>query len=256
MPVWFSNMPRVQQALAATIGTWGATALGAALIFCFRSVKKSLMNGLMSFAGGVMIAASFFSLLLPALEMSSPLYVCTGFLLGSGFILGCDWLCENKLPVQYARNRRQTILMTSITLHNIPEGFAVGVAFGALDNVIQSAEWSAAWALAAGIACQNLPEGFAVSAPLMREGANRGKAFFMGQLSGMVEIAAGVTGALLVQQVQVLLPWLLSFAAGAMVCVVVAELIPESRNDGKKASVTLWCMAGFAVMMLLDTVLG
>ena len=231
MPAWFLNMPHALHALLATMVTWGATAIGAALIFGVRCVKNTLMNALMSFAGGIMTAASFFSLLLPALEMSAPLKVCAGFLLGSLFMLSCDWMFENKLSEKHMLNRRRMILITSITLHNIPEGLAVGVAFGSLNNAAQSAELTAAWALTAGIACQNLPEGFAVSAPLVREGVCKRKAFLAGQLSGAVEVAAGMLGVLLVQQVQALLPWLLAFAAGAMVYVVVAELIPVSQDD-------------------------
>ena len=255
MPQWFLNRSGVEQALLATTGTWLATALGAALVFGCRTVKRVFLDLMMSFAGGIMLAASCFSLLLPALEMASPVNVCCGFLLGCCLMLLCDGICARLLANQNDR-RRQILLITSITLHNIPEGLAIGVAFGSANLVIPGGQMSAACALAAGIACQNLPEGFAVSGPLMREGMGKGKAFVIGQLSGVVEIAAGVLGAILVQQASVLLPWLLAFAAGAMVYVVVGELIPESQQNGHKALMTCSCMVGFAVMMLLDTLLG
>lgn len=255
MPEWFLNMSPVLQAVLATCCTWGATTMGAALIFGFKYVNKTLFDALMSGAAGIMLAASVFSLLLPALGMAHPICVCAAFLLGGVFMLCCDRLLERRICRNDAR-RRQVMLIASITLHNIPEGFVIGVMFGSLGIAAQKESIAGAMALTAGIACQNLPEGFAVSAPLLREGTSKRKAFFMGQLSGMVEIAAGLTGAVLVQMVSTLLPWMLSIAAGAMVYVVTAELIPESMKNGVKRMMTFCCMAGFAVMMLLDTIMG
>ena len=256
MPEWFLNRNGLTQTLIATLCTWGATALGAALIFGVKSVRRALFDGMMSFAGGIMLAAALFSLLLPAFEMAQPVQVCTGFMMGCGFMLLCDGICERHVHNREAKEHRKILLIASITLHNIPEGLAVGVAFGSVQNAAQIGQVAAACTLAAGIACQNLPEGFAVSAPLVREGMSKKKAFFFGQLSGMVEVIAGILGAELVVQMRMLLPWMLSCSAGAMIYVVIAELIPESQRSGHKKWMTSCCMSGFAVMMLLDTLLG
>ena len=262
MPDWFLNMPHVLQAMLATVFTWAMTAAGAAMVFCFRRVSRTALDGMMSFSGGVMLAASFYSLLLPAMEMAetlqmnSALTISLGFLLGGAFMLLCDGMCACKLQGMNDIGRRRTMLMTSITMHNIPEGLAIGVAFGALDYGLPGAELAAACMLAMGIAFQNLPEGLAVSAPLLRDGASKSKAFFMGQLSGIVEIFAGALGAMLVLRVRMLLPALLAFAAGAMVYVAAAELIPESRKNMRKTLISLCFLLGFVVMMALDMALG
>ena len=256
-------------ALAATLGTWLVTALGAAMVVFFRSPSPKAMNMMMGFASGVMIAASFWSLLQPAIEQAEAagnpawLVATLGFLTGAVFM----W-CSDKV-VTYARNRadggqpnerinRILMLVLSITLHNIPEGLAVGVAFGALGNGFSPEGLMGAATVALGIGLQNFPEGAAVSLPLRREGYSRSRAFLLGQASGMVEPIAGVLGAILVVYVQTLLPFALSFAAGAMVLVAVHELIPECqrhRNDCPYLS-TMGIVCGFAVMMLLDVALG
>lgn len=257
MTEWFLNRNGLTQTLIATLCTWGATALGAALIFGVKSVRRALFDGMMSFAGGIMLSAALFSLLLPAFEMAQPVQVCTGFMMGCGFMLLCDWICERHIIYgKQGKDHRNILLIASITLHNIPEGLAIGVAFGTAQNAAQIGQVAAACTLAVGIACQNLPEGFAVSAPLVREGMSKKKAFFFGQLSGMVEVIAGILGAELVVQMQMLLPWMLSCSAGAMIYVVIAELIPESQRSGHKKLMTSCCMGGFTVMMLLDTLLG
>lgn len=256
-------------ALLATLGTWLVTALGAATVVFFKSPSPKAMNMMMGFASGVMIAASFWSLLQPAIEQAETagdpawLVATLGFLIGAFFMWGSDKV------VTYARNRadggqpnerinRILMLVLSITLHNIPEGLAVGVAFGALGNGFSPEALMGAATVAFGIGLQNFPEGAAVSLPLRREGYSRGRAFLLGQASGMVEPIAGVLGAILVVYVQALLPFALSFAAGAMVLVAVHELIPECqrhRSDCPYLS-TMGIVCGFAVMMLLDVALG
>lgn len=260
----------VYMALAATLGTWFLTALGAGLVVFFTSPNPKLMNMMLGFAAGVMIAASFWSLLNPAIlraeELGQPawLVATVGFLLGAVFM----WLSDK--VVSFARSRenaalggpeqrinRVIMLILSITLHNIPEGLAVGVAFGALRFGGPEGLLGAV-SVAVGIGLQNFPEGAAVSLPLRREGYSRRKSFFLGQASGMVEPAAGLLGALLVTHVQTLLPLALSFAAGAMILVAVHELIPESQRgkDAQPYTATMGIVLGFAAMMLLDVMLG
>lgn len=262
----------VAMALAATLGTWAVTALGAATVLFFRSPKPRTMNFLLGFAAGVMIAASFWSLLQPAIAraeaagQSAWLVASAGFLLGAGFMWAADQI------VSFARTRltgpqsrpnlrinRIIMLVLSITLHNIPEGLAVGVAFGALQNGSFTPEaLMGAVSVAVGIGLQNFPEGAAVSLPLRREGCARRKSFFLGQASGMVEPVAGVLGALLVVHVEAMLPYALSFAAGAMILVAVHELIPECQRcrQTQPYSATMGIILGFAAMMLLDVMLG
>ncbi|MBR1989333.1 MAG: ZIP family metal transporter [Firmicutes bacterium] len=263
----------VLMALAATLGTWFVTAMGAATVVFFKSPNPRLLNLMLGFAAGVMVAASFWSLLQPAIERAeaaggTPAYITAtgGFLTGALFM----WISDKIVSRARARTdilpgssqqklNRVIMLILSITLHNIPEGLAVGVAFGVLQGSGYSAEaLMGAVTMAIGIGLQNFPEGAAVSIPLRREGFSRRRSFFMGQLSGMVEPAAGVLGALLVTHVTAILPFALSFAAGAMVLVAVHELIPEcQRNQDKQPySATMGIMAGFAVMMLLDVMLG
>ena len=257
-------------AFLATLFTWGVTALGAALVFFFKSINKKLLNSMLGFASGVMIAASFWSLLKPAIDMASSMGenpvkpALIGFLGGGAFLLIVDRILphlHNGLAVNQAEGiktswQRSILLVMAITLHNIPEGLAVGVAFGALGLAGSPATFGASVALAIGIGIQNFPEGAAVSIPLRREGMSRGKSFFFGQISGVVEPIAAVLGALLVVNVQPILPYALAFAAGAMIYVVVEELIPESQQHGHSDFSTIGAMLGFAVMMFLDVALG
>lgn len=252
------------QALLATLFTWFVTALGAALVIFTRRLRPTLMDALLGFGAGVMLASSFWSLLAPSIDMAADmqqtpwLVACVGFLLGGSVLLLGERLLSRLLPqgALVDSRRRCWLLVASITLHNIPEGLAVGVAFGALAHDASDAALMAAWMLALGIGLQNFPEGAAVSLPLRREGLSRGKAFFLGQLSAFVEPLAGLLGALLSMAARQLLPLMLSFAAGAMVSVVVAELVPESQRNPHHGLITLATMAGFAMMMVLDVALS
>jgi len=261
----------ISQALIATLFTWGVTAAGAALVFFARAVNQKLMDCMLGFAAGVMIAASFWSLLAPGIEMAGQLghipwlTAVIGFLGGGVFMRLTDRLLPHLHP-GLAINKsegiktswqRSTLLVLAITLHNIPEGLAVGVAFGAVAAGLPSATIGGAVALAIGIGLQNFPEGTAVSMPLRREGMGQGKSFLLGQASGMVEPIAGVLGALFVLKMQHVLPYALCFAAGAMIFVVVEELIPESQRNYQNIDlVTMSTMGGFSVMMILDVALG
>ncbi len=256
-PIW--------QALLATLFTWSVTAIGAALVYFFKQINKNLMDGMLGFAAGVMIAASFFSLIAPAITMSENLnlipwlVVFIGFFGGGLLLFIGDKLYdtyEKKSPNKKSNMKRSIMLVSSITLHNIPEGMAVGVAFGSVIYGLEGATLAAAWTLALGIGLQNFPEGTAVSMPLRRDGMSRNKAFFLGQLSGIVEPIAGVIGAILVMKVRILLPFLLAFAAGAMIYVVVEELVPESQTNNKKDLMALFTLIGFSIMMILDIALG
>jgi ZIP family zinc transporter len=255
----------VLQALAATCFTWGVTALGSAMVFASRQLSRRLLDGMLGFAGGVMIAASYWSLLAPAIEMSGGWFeAVAGFLAGGLFLWGIDKILPH-LHIGFKREeaegiktswRRTTLLVLAITLHNIPEGLAVGVAFGAVSAGYPAASLSGAIALAIGIGIQNFPEGAAVSVPLRREGMSRMKSFWYGQLSGMVEPLAGVMGAAFVFVAKPLLPYALAFAAGAMMFVVVEEVIPESQRGDNTDFATMGAMIGFAAMMFLDVALG
>ena len=267
---WLKNLHPVVQALIATCFTWLVTALGAGLVFFFKTINRKALDLMLGFAAGVMIAASFWSLLAPAIEMAAegggPAYVpaVVGFLVGGAFLFLVDKILPHLHrgePVEKAEGletswQRSVLLVTAITLHNIPEGLAVGVAFGAVAAGIPSATLVGAIALAIGIGIQNFPEGAAVSVPLRREGMSRIKSFWYGQLSGIVEPVAGVLGALAVIVFRPLLPYALSFAAGAMIYVVVEELIPEAQTDRSADVATIGAMVGFAVMMTLDVALG
>lgn len=263
----------VVYALIATLGTWLVTALGAATVIFFKRTNQKAMNIMLGFAAGVMIAASFWSLLQPAIEraeqyLSTPAWIVAtaGFLFGAVFMWASDKIvsyarakagrCEKSST---ERTNRIILLILSITLHNIPEGLAVGVAFGALHDGTQTAEaLMCAIVIAVGIGLQNFPEGAAVSLPLRREGFSRGKSFLIGQASGMVEPIAGVIGAMLVVHIQTILPFTLAFAAGAMILVAVHELIPECQKnqDAHPYFATAGIVSGFALMMLLDVALG
>lgn len=271
---WMNQFGAIQQALIATVFTWGVTALGASLVFFFKAINKKVLNGMLGFAAGVMIAASFWSLLAPGIILAEELgqvafiTAASGFLLGGGFL----YLVDKLLPHLHlglgtkdtegikTNWQRSVLLVLAITLHNIPEGLAVGVAFGAVAAGLgSSASLAGAVALAIGIGLQNFPEGAAVSIPLRREGFSRTKAFIYGQSSGIVEPVAGVLGAFAVIKIQPILPYALAFAAGAMIYVVVEELIPEAQREegGSKTDIsTIGAMLGFAVMMILDVALG
>lgn len=270
MKIWFVNLDHVTQALIATLFTWAVTALGAALVFLFKEINKKILNGMLGFAAGVMIAASFWSLLEPSIEMAEMTGIAPWIPAAVGFVLGGLFLyiIDKLLPHMHFNQpkgeyegiktawERSILLVLAITIHNIPEGLAVGVAFGAIAADLPSASLAGAIALAMGIAIQNFPEGAAVSVPLRREGLSRFKSFMYGQLSGVVEPIAGVLGALLVTKMQVLLPYALSFAAGAMIYVVAEELIPEAQRDPDTHISTIGVMLGFTVMMVLDVALG
>ncbi|MCI8619145.1 MAG: ZIP family metal transporter [Oscillospiraceae bacterium] len=260
-------------ALIATLGTWFVTALGAATVVFFRSPNQKAMNLMLGFASGVMIAASFWSLLQPAIERAEAVsQVPAWFVATAGFLFGAFFMWLSDKAVTFARRRasntselsservnRIIMLVLSITLHNIPEGLAVGVAFGALQNGGYSPEnLMGAITIAIGIGLQNFPEGAAVSVPLRREGFSRRKSFLLGQASALVEPIAGVVGALLVVYVEAILPYALAFAAGAMILVAVHELIPECQQNQKAQPyfATMGIVLGFAVMMLLDVMLG
>ncbi|MDF2484332.1 MAG: zinc transporter [Herbinix sp.] len=267
---WFTNLDPVLQALVATLFTWFVTALGAATVFVFKTINKKVLNGMLGFAAGVMIAASFWSLLAPAIAMAEEsgmvpwIPAVIGFLAGGAFL----WLADVIMPHLHNSPgeepegvktswKRSVLLVLAITLHNIPEGLAVGVAFGAAASNLPAASLAGAIALALGIGLQNFPEGAAVSVPLRREGLSRRKSFVYGQASGIVEPIAGVIGAVAVIAMRPLLPYALSFAAGAMIYVVVEELIPEAQQEKHHSNIgTIGAMIGFAVMMLLDVALG
>ena len=263
----------ILMALLATLGTWFVTALGAATVIFFKSPNPKILNLMLGFASGVMIAASFWSLLQPAIEQAETMSALPPYLVATaGFLFGALFMWGSDKVVCFARGRADNVqgepderlnriimLVLSITLHNIPEGLAVGVAFGALQNGNYTTEsLMGAITIAVGIGLQNFPEGAAVSVPLRREGFSRRKSFFLGQASAMVEPIAGVIGAWLVVYVQTVLPYALSFAAGAMILVAVHELIPECQRNQKNQPYfsTMGIVTGFAVMMLLDVMLG
>jgi len=268
---WLQDQSPIIQALLATTFTWLVTAAGAAIVFFFKGFNRKLLDGMMGFAAGVMIAASFWSLLNPAIEMAESegnvqpwIPASVGFVLGGLFIWGIDRVLPH-LHLGFPRHEaeglptswhRSVLLVLAITLHNIPEGLAVGVAFGALAADIPSASFAGAVALALGIGLQNFPEGISVAVPLRREGFSRWKAFTYGQLSGIVEPIAGVIGAAAVILIKPMLPYALSFAAGAMIFVVVEELIPESQLNKNTDIATLGTLLGFTIMMILDVALG
>ena len=259
-------------ALIATICTWALTALGAGVVLFFKTPKQSILNIMLGFSAGVMIAASFWSLLQPAIERAdaefnipSYIIVTIGFIFGAVFIWATDKMVLYAILKTNTNNtdtntgiKRVVILILSITLHNIPEGLAVGVAFGLLKENFNISTLMGAISIALGIGLQNFPEGAAVSLPLRREGYSRKKSFFYGQLSAIVEPLAGVIGAALVSTIETILPFALSFAAGAMILVAVHELIPECQQNKSEQPylATMGVIAGFAVMMLLDVMLG
>ncbi len=266
----FSHATPLVQALVAGMFTWGVTALGASLVFFFVNVSKRVLNFMLGFGAGVMIAASFWSLLAPSIETAERLGMIAWMPALVGFLLGAFALRVFDMVIPHIHIgfddseaegiktswHRSVLLVSAITLHNIPEGLAIGVAFGAVALGAGDVTLASAVALALGIGIQNFPEGAAISVPLYREGFSRAKSFWYGQLSGMVEPVAAVLGALLVVFVEPLLPYALSFAAGAMIFVVAEELIPESQRGGHTDLATIGVVLGFALMMTLDVALG
>lgn len=269
---FFNNLNSVNQTLIATLFTWSITALGAALVFFFKKINKNLLDAMLGFSAGVMISASFFSLISPSIEMANNLNMNVWFtafigFMGGGILLFLGDKIFDKIYTKKEKNyknnfekkkslKRAIMLVVSITLHNIPEGMAIGVAFGSIIYGLDGATVVSACILALGIGIQNFPEGTAISLPLLREGYSRKKSFFLGQLSGIVEPISGIIGTLLVIKARYLLPYLLAFAAGAMIYVVVQELIPESQTNKKKELMALFTLIGFSVMMILDVALG
>lgn len=265
---FFKNTDPVLGAFYATLFTWGLTAMGASLVFFVKEMNRALLDGLLGFTGGVMVAASFWSLLAPGIKMSpgegfiKVLPASIGFGLGALFIFSLDKILPH-IHINFKESEgiktpwhRTTLLVLAITLHNIPEGLAVGVLFGGVAAGIPEASIAGAVALAIGIGIQNFPEGIAVSMPLRRQGISRFKSFWYGQLSAIVEPVAAVIGALAVTFFTPILPYALSFAAGAMIFVVVEEVIPETQQDRYTDIATLGFIGGFIVMMTLDVALG
>jgi len=263
MMIWFFKLDPMLQGLFATLFTYFVTALGASLVFFFKSMNQKALDLMMGFAAGVMIAASFWSLLAPAIELSTELggnawfTAAVGFMLGGAFVIGSDIALSKAALIRSKGTalKRSILLTSAVTLHNIPEGLAVGVAFGSAAIGIEGASVGAAAMLALGIGLQNFPEGVCVAMPLRRDGATRLKSFLIGQASGIVEPIAGVLGVLFALTMRSALPLALSFSAGAMLAVVCSELIPESFKDNKTIA-AIGVLFGFAIMMVLDVALG
>jgi ZIP family zinc transporter len=267
---YFETINPILAAFYATLFTWGLTALGAALVFLFKGMNRALFDGMLGFTGGVMVAASFWSLLAPGIEMSpgegfvKVIPAVVGFGLGALFLFGLDKFLPH-LHVNFKESEKEgvktpwhktTLLVLAITLHNIPEGLAVGVLFGGVAAGFDGATIGGAVALAIGIGIQNFPEGFAVSMPIRRQGASKFKSFMFGQSSAIVEPISAVIGAWAVMVFQPILPYALAFAAGAMIFVVVEEVVPETQRDKYTDVATLGFIGGFIVMMTLDVGLG
>lgn len=265
---YFGSISPVMAAFIATVFTWGVTALGASVVYFFKTMNRAVLDGMLGFTGGVMVAASFWSLLAPSIEMSQGsgftkvFPAATGFLLGALFIFSLDKLLPH-LHINFKESegtktpwQRTTLLVLAITLHNIPEGLAIGVLFGGVAAGIPEASVAGALVLAIGIGIQNFPEGIAVAMPLKRMGMSNHKSFLYGQSSALVEPIAGVAGALAVNFFTPILPYALAFAAGAMIFVVVEEVIPETQQDKHTDIATLGFIGGFIIMMSLDVALG
>ncbi|MCL9809632.1 ZIP family metal transporter [Flavobacterium luminosum] len=265
---YFESIDPVLAALYATLFTWFLTALGASFVFFFKAMNRTVLDGMLGFTGGVMVAASFWSLLAPAIEMSKGdgfvkvMPAAIGFFLGALFIFALDKTLPH-LHINFKETegikspwQRTTLLVLAITLHNIPEGLAVGVLFGGVAAGIPEASIAGALTLAIGIGIQNFPEGIAVAMPLRRMGMSRRKSFLYGQSSAIVEPIAGVLGAVAVSFFTPILPYALAFAAGAMIFVVIEEVIPETQLDKNTDIATLGFIGGFIVMMTLDVALG
>lgn len=255
----FNNLNPIYQSLIACTFTFLITAFGASSVFLFKKINKDLLDGFLSLSAGVMIAASFFSLINPAINMSINLKLIPVLVLSIGILGGTlllyigDKLFQNKIKT---KNKSLTMLIFSIILHNIPEGMAIGVAFGSVMYNLDGATITSAITLAIGIGIQNFPEGSAISLPLLRNNTSKLKAFIIGSLSAIVEPISGIIGALLVLKIKYILPYLLAFAAGAMLYVVIEEIIPESQNTEKKDLMAFITIIGFTIMMILDVALG
>ncbi len=260
----FLEMNVILQAFLAATFTFLITSLGSALVFCFKKVNKNISDIILGISAGIMLAASYFSLLNPAIESAKTLSNCAALVVAFGFFLGglllftTDKIFSKLMKKKKKKDNSKKIflLVSSITIHNIPEGLSIGVAFGSVFYGLPGATTLAALGLALGIGLQNFPEGCAVSLPLRQAGMSRMKAFLIGALSGLVEPIAAVIGAILVLKVQFVMPILLSFAAGAMIYVIVEELIPESQQNSNQDIVTLYTLVGFIIMMILDVALG
>lgn len=262
---WFENLNPVIQTLIATTFTWGITALGALVVCFFKEMNRKALDTILGFSAGVMIAASFWSLIAPAIELSSELgYIewilpAIGFILGGIFVLLSDEFLDKVLSKKSLKNtvslKRSILLVSAITIHNIPEGMAIGVAFGGIASGVPGMTEIGALMLAIGIGIQNFPEGAAVALPLRSEGFSRFKSFMIGQASALVEPISAMIGAVLVIYVRSIMPFLLAFAAGAMIIVVARELLPESVKENKNLS-TIGVIVGFVIMMVLDVALG
>ena len=265
---YLEGIDPVLAALYATLFTWFLTGLGASLVFFFKTMNRAVLDGMLGFTGGVMVAASFWSLLAPAIEMSSGegfvkvMPAAIGFFFGALFLFGLDKVLPH-IHINFKEAEgiktpwhKTTLLVLAITLHNIPEGLAVGVLFGGVAAGFDGATIGGAVALAIGIGLQNFPEGFAVAMPLRRQGVSRFKSFWFGQLSAIVEPMAGVLGAWAVLSFQPILPYALAFAAGAMIFVVIEEVVPETQQDKYTDIATMGFIAGFIIMMSMDVALG
>lgn len=263
---WFENLNPVIQALIATTFTWGVTALGSLVVCFFKNINKKVLSTILGFSAGVMIAASFWSLLAPAIELSTELRYIPWVLPAGGFIVGglfvlfsdkfLDKVLKNKKSFKESASlKRSILLVAAITIHNIPEGMSIGVAFGGIASGVPGMTLIGAIMLALGIGIQNFPEGAAVSLPLRREGCSRWKSFMLGQASALVEPISAIIGVVLVLTIRSILPFLLSFAAGAMLAVSARELLPESIQENKNLA-TLGLLCGFTIMMILDVALG
>ena len=265
MFLFFQSINPIIQSLIAGIFTFFITSCGASVVFFFKSLHKDIMDTMLSIAAGIMISASFFSLLEPAVEIANQFHLITWFIILIGFLSGgvflylCDKVIDfisKRKSMSLSNFKRCIMLFGSITLHNIPEGLVLGVAFGAAYYGIGSASLVAAISLTIAIAIQNFPEGSAISIPLRRDGLSRFQAFLFGAISAIVEPIFAVVGAILVLKIQVLLPFIMSFTAGAMIFVVTMELIPESQMNQKKDLMALFLMIGFSIMMILELILG
>lgn len=253
MFLWYQNLSLIYQVLIATFITWTITSLGSAIVFIFKKVNKNVLDSMMGLSAGVMISASFFSLLEPSIKEAynmnmSIIIVCLGFIIGGLFLIITDILLDKRL--NNSSLKRDLMLILSITLHNIPEGLAIGVAYGSIRS--GNTTLLEALMLAVGIGIQNFPEGCAISMPLRRDNYSRFKSFLYGSLSGIVEPISAVLGCLLVLKIKNIMPFSLSFAGGAMIFVVVKELIPESMKNKHSNIIALFAMLGFTLMMFLD----
>lgn len=258
---WFLNTTLLEKTILTTLFTWGVTTVGSSIVFLFKKINKTILDSMLGLSAGIMIAATFWSLLNPAIELASTLNINIWLTISLGFICGGLFLNIGDYIYDYCINKNNNykrifMLILSITLHNIPEGLAIGVAFGSLKYGIPGLSLIDSCLLGLGIGIQNFPEGSAVSLPLRREGFSRVKSCLIGSLTGIVEPIAAILGYFLIIYIRSILPFLLSFAGGAMLYVVIKELIPESQNNPNKNLITIFTLIGFVIMMILDVSLG